>query len=71
MNSCLYDLFQIGERRNRFAIGLPTAFDEMMNAILKLGPVKHERPPSPTKKDLERKFRLVMQNGKPGTQEAE
>ena len=46
-------------------------FDDMMKAILKLGPVPHERPKPPTKKDLERKFRLFMENGKPVMQEVE
>ena len=46
-------------------------FDDMMKAIMKLGPVKHERPPNPTKKDLERKFRLDMKDGKPVMQEVE
>ena len=40
-------------------------FDKMVKTILNLGPVKHERPPNPSKKDLERKFRLVMKDGRP------
>lgn len=46
-------------------------FNKMMKAIINLGHVKHERPPNPTKKDLERKFRLDMKDGKPVMQEVE
>ena len=45
--------------------------DNAIKAILNLGPVPHERPKPPTKEDLERKFRLVMENGKPVMQEVE
>ncbi len=38
MNSCLYDLFQIREKRHRFAIGLPTAFDMVQQRMPKGNP---------------------------------
>lgn len=44
-------------------------FSRMMKAIMDLGPVKHERPPNPTKEDLERRWRLVMKDGKPVMEE--
>lgn len=38
MNSCLYDLFQITEKRNRFAGGLPAAFDMVRQRMPKGNP---------------------------------
>ena len=46
-------------------------FEDMMRSIMMLGPVKHERPPNPTKEDLKRKFRLDMKDGKPVMEEVE
>lgn len=38
MNSCLFDLFQVREKRNRFAMGLPTAFDMVQQRMPKGNP---------------------------------
>ena len=38
MNSCLYDLFLIPEKRNRFAKGIPTAFDMVRQRMPKGNP---------------------------------
>lgn len=40
--------------------------DKAVKALLEMGPVPHEQPPKPTKKDLERKFKMkVDSKGKP------
>lgn len=40
--------------------------DKAAKALLNMGPVPHKRPPKPTKKDLERKFKMkVDRSGKP------
>ena len=46
------------------------SLDKAACALLKMGPVKHKRPPKPNKKELERKFKMdVDQKGKPSIQE--
>ncbi|MDE0154117.1 MAG: hypothetical protein OXI88_20325 [Gammaproteobacteria bacterium] len=35
------------------------ALDKAARALLKMGPVPHKRPGKPTKKDLERKFKMT------------
>ena len=38
--------------------------DKVAKALMSMGPVKHQRPKKPTKKDLQRKFRMrVDQKG--------
>lgn len=36
------------------------ALDQAASALLKLGPVKHKRPAKPTKKEMERKFKMEL-----------
>ena len=44
--------------------------DKAASALMKMGPVPHKRPGKPTKKDLERKFKMeVDRKGKPSIQE--
>ena len=47
--------------------------DNASRTLLKMGPVRHKRPPKkPTKKELERKFKMnVDQKGKPSIEEVE
>ncbi len=46
------------------------ALDKSARALFKMGPVRHKRPPKPTKKELERKFKMsVDRNGNPSIQE--
>ncbi len=40
--------------------------------LMSLGPVPHKRPPKPTKKDLQRKFKMrVDRKGNPSIEEVE
>ena len=42
------------------------ALDKAAKALLKMGPVPHKRPRKPTKKDLERKYKMTYnRKGKP------
>ena len=44
--------------------------DKAGSALMKMGPVPHKRPRKPTKKDLERKFKMnVDSEGKPTIKE--
>ena len=46
--------------------------DKAAKALLNMGPVPHKRPPKPTKKDLERKFKLkIDRKGNPSMEEVE
>ena len=45
--------------------------DKAAGALMKMGPVPHKRPGKPTKKDMERKFKMnVDRKGKPVIREA-
>ena len=45
---------------------------EAAKALMNMGPVKHQRPKKPTKKDLHRKFRMKLSpKGKPSVKEVE
>ena len=44
--------------------------DKAASALMKMGPVPHKRPGKPTKKDLERKFKMnVDRKGNPSLKE--
>ena len=44
--------------------------DKAASALMKMGPVPHKRPGKPTKKDLERSFKMeVDSKGKPKIKE--
>ena len=48
------------------------SLDKAAGALLKMGPVKHKRPPKPTKKEMERKFKMrFSRGGKPSIREVE
>ena len=43
---------------------------KVARALMSMGPVNHERPKNPTKKDLQRKFKMrVDRKGKPSIRE--
>lgn len=45
-------------------------FERAVNALLAMGPVKHEKIPKPTKADMDRKFKLrTDRRGKPSMEE--
>ena len=47
------------------------SIDKAASALMKMGSVEHKRPRKPTKKDLERKFKMnVDSKGKPVIREA-
>lgn len=46
--------------------------EKAARALFKMGPVQHKRPSKPNKKEMERKFKMsVDQKGKPSIQEVE
>lgn len=48
------------------------ALAKAAKTLMSMGPVNHERPKKPTKKDLQRKFKMrVDRKGKPSIQEVE